>query len=479
MTKFLIYWIGLLQTVLARLSSYLRLKIAIRRPPPDVMALAAAHYSSVGDPASALIFWERSDSDFSLACQDALKMPGATDESLALVQQKWVDRNIGDRPWVSMPARDRQRIRVGYHCSFMDSDTIRYMMGKVFRAHDPVRVQVFGYGSMPSPDLPDCFSTYKYTVGLTDQQFADLIKEDEIDVLVELSGFSPGHRFGAMSLRAAPVQISYLNHCGTSGVPNVDYVLADHIALPSDPPYYSEEVYRLPRCFFCFDYKDSSALVGHYYTPVEEILSKAVSYPPSTKIGKVTFGCFGSGNKINDELIGLWARVLDAVPNSVLRLKNGYLTDPRRRSLLYAKFEKHGLRKDRIDLRPGGSRSGVLVDYGGIDISLDTWPYCGGNTIAESIWMGVPVVTLKGDRFASSYGASLVTAAGCPGLVAKDEDEYVRIAAELAGDVERRRMLRVDLRSLMFDHGLGDSKSMAKALEDAYFDMLSRLPKGD
>jgi predicted O-linked N-acetylglucosamine transferase (SPINDLY family) len=189
----------------------------------------------------------------------------------------------------------------------------------------------------------------------------------------------------------------------------------------------------------------------------------------------VTFGYFGLGNKLNRELIELWSRVLHAVPNSRLWLQNWQLDSPCNREFTRARFEQLGIDRQRLVLRRGAPRDDLLHAYGRVDISLDTWPYCGGNTIAESLWMGVPVVTLKSDRFSSRYGASLVTAAGCADLVAETPEQYIAIAASLAADLRRRRTLRHTLRQMSIDHGLGDSMAFARDLENAYREML-RVP---
>ncbi|MGH9420974.1 MAG: tetratricopeptide repeat protein, partial [Thermoanaerobaculia bacterium] len=172
--------------------------------------------------------------------------------------------------------------------------------------------------------------------------------------------------------------------------------------------------------------------------------------------------------------IELWARLLHRVPNAILRIQNGQLESEGNRRFIAARFQRFGISPERLVLEKGVARRKLLDAYNEVDISLDTWPYCGGNTIAESLWMGVPVVTLKGDRFGSRYGASLVTAGGCPEFVAESPEEYVEIAARLAGDLPRLRHLRQNLRQMSIDHGLGDSTLFARRLENAYREMLGR-----
>lgn len=442
----------------------------------DVYALVAELYTARGQIGLALEMWDRArppdnETNDSRANQELLRLPAVTDALIAGHQRKWVSRHVA-QPAAVEPASIRtgtadRKIRIGYHCSFMNSDTIRYQMRDVMRAHDRSRFEIHGYaaGSV-AEDIGSAFDVLHDTSAADNETFIGLVRSLGIDVFVELSGFSPGHRFAAMSGRCAPVQVSFLNHPGSSHVPNVDYILADEIAIPTgspDEPHYSERIYRLPNCFFCFDYRNSR--------------SPEIVEPPSASRPYVTFGCFGSGSKLNGQLIELWSRLLHAVPNSRLWLQNPQLAGQSIRRFMRARFERLGIAGERLILRRGAPRDELLQAYGQIDVSLDTWPYCGGNTVAEALWMGVPVVTLRGDRFGSRYGASLVTAAGCADLVAETPERYVEVAATLAADLPRRRKLRQALRQMSIDHGLGDSTAFARSLENAYREMLGRLER--
>jgi predicted O-linked N-acetylglucosamine transferase (SPINDLY family) len=455
----------------------------------DIYVAQAERYNFRGQVATAIDNWRRAETmgdpmQDSVAVQAELKRPGATEASLAEVHRRWAARHLVDvaeplegefPPWDG-----RRRIRVGYHCAFMHADTIRYMMGRVLQAHDRERFEIYGYSphALP-PDIAQGFDVVRDTSTtardpekvifhmrpmLSHEAFRRLVRADGIDILVELTGFSPGHRFPAMAARCAPVQASFLNHPASSQVPNVDYILADEICLPETggfEEHYSEEIYRLPGCFFCFDYR------GSKYPPIAE--------PPSRRKGYVTFGCFGFGGKYNSRLLRLWADLLRQVPSSRLHIQSVQIRNERSRRFLTERFRSFGIAPERLTLAFGVDREALLEVYADIDISLDTWPYCGGNSIAEALWHGVPVVTLKGDRFSSRYGASLVAAAGCPDLVGESPEEYIAIAKRLAGDPARLADLRRNLREMSIEHGLGDSTLFARRLEDAYVDMLSRV----
>lgn len=358
--------------------------------------------------------------------------------------------------------RDDGRIRLGYHCSFMDSDTIRFLMSAVIKRHDRKQFIVFGYTSTAlAPDIADAFDTVRIVRGQSDERFAGLVRSDEIDIFVEMTGFSPSHRFGAMARRCAPIQISYLNHLGTSAVPNVDFILADDVSvLPDEDRYFTEQVWRLPGSFLCYNY--------------EMVDAPPVVAPPSRASGLVTYGCFGSAGKINDDIIAIWAQILARVSGSRLYIRNNELTPADNRRFMLGRFQRHGIPPERITLDGGTSRDELVRSYDRVDISLDTWPYCGGNTVAESLWQGVPVVTLKGTRFVSRYGASLLIAAGCPELIGETVEEYVAIAVALARSQQRLDHYRDNLRSMAREHGLSDAGAFAGKLDDAYLSMVAR-----
>ncbi len=441
----------------------------------DLYAMVASRYEGRGQIDVALEMWERARppddaATDSLAVQAMLKSPTATDEGLALKQQEWVRRHARGAAPVAprRPVPGRKTIRIGYHCSFMDSDTIRNMMREVIASHDRDRFEIYAYAPNRFPDdLSRHLNVWRYTPAsdYSDAAFADLVRSDEIDIFVELSGFSPGHRFGAMAIRCAPVQVSFLNHTGSSQVPNVDYVIADEICIPSGSPserFYSEKIWRLPGCFFCFDYSKFD--------------EPQVFEPPVLANGYITFGCFGSGGKIGRELIAMWAELLKRVPESRLYLQNPQLGQEVDRNFMRDCFKAAGIPSSRLIVEPGVDRKQLIINYGLVDISLDTWPYAGGNTIAESLWHGVPVVTYRGDRFSSTYGASLLAAAGCPELVGDTPERYIEVAAKLAGDPDKLVHLRKNLRRMSFEYGLGDSRLFARRIEEAFVKMLDTVP---
>lgn len=354
-------------------------------------------------------------------------------------------------------------IKVGYICNFWTADTIRAQLLPMARRHDRSAFKVYAYNWREvDHDISDCVDVFRSYGVRNDEELVEYIRADEIDILVEVSGFIPGNRFAALAGRCAPVQISYLNHTATTGTPNIDYVLTDAVCTPDyEERYFTEKLYRLPRCFFCFNYEDM---------PTPE-----PGPCPFEKNGYITFGCFGSGSKINEVLIDWWARILRRIPNGKLYLRNKELDAADNRKYMSQRFEQLGIPSNRLIIEAGTDRAGILKSYGEIDIALDTYPFCGGNTTAESFWQGVPVITCRGNRFSSAYGASLIMAAGCQELVANSPEEYVNIAVALAGNQERLRFYRRSLRKMSHEYGLSDADGMTKALENAYREMLLRV----
>ena len=396
----------------------------------------------------------------------SIKSDAVTNQSLLDAHRDWAERHAIREGSVGFPPlpswNPGERINIGYASAMWETDTVAFQLLPILRRHDRNRFKVTAYTPFEtSARVAAAVDDVRIIGALSNEEYVRRVRSDDVHVLVEINGHTPGHRLAAMGARCAPVQVSYLNYTSTCGVEAVDYLLADDISVPKGSDhFYTEEVYRLPGCFFCFTYEDADL--------------PPVSAPASARAGFVTFGCFGSGCKINNGVIALWADVLRAVPGSRLIVRNGDLVAEDNRRALARKFARWGVDSGTVMILPGTTRRGVLESYANVDISLDTVPYCGGNTIAESLWQGVPVITLKGSRFSSAYGASLLTASGLPELIASSPDDYVARAAALAGDSVRLARYRSNLRRMVKEHGFSDAERFTRRLEDAYVDMLAR-----
>lgn len=402
---------------------------------------------------------------YNLCCILKLKSPLYDNQKLLDAHKQYANCFLKQQKLSNIIKNQNKKIRIGFHWTFWDIDTVLYQMIPILRNIDRSKFTIIGY-AVRNSDIPDVLHVFDLFRVLTIQdfdnsiQFAQEVRNDKVDIFIELMGFSIGHRFLAMHQRCAPIQISYLNYTSTSGIPNVDYILADKTSiLPNEYKYFTEKVYNIPGCFFCFNYEDT-------YMPSVNI------NPPMLKNGYVTFGCFGSNGKINNELIKIWADTMHYVENSKIIIRNNELTSYDNRQYIINQFKLHGINPNRLMIFKGTHRIEVLNYYNKVDISLDTWPYCGGNTIAESLWQGVPVITLYGDRFSSRYGSSLLKASGCDNLIAYNIDEYKSIARSLSNDPEKLKFYRKNLRKMTYEYGLSNTVEFAKKLENVFEDLM-------
>jgi predicted O-linked N-acetylglucosamine transferase (SPINDLY family) len=408
-----------------------------------------------------------------MALDARLKRPDATNAELLRAHEQWAAQYGRRDPTIAPlqiePYDGSRPLRVGYVCSFWEAPTIRFMLLPVLKRHDPQRVQTYLYVSGPLRSGETWRELYQPHVTairevdrLADREFVELTRSDRIDVLVELNGHSGAHRYSAMASRCAPVQAVYLNYTSTTGVENMDYVIGDRWSPPpGTEASFTERVERLAGCFFNFDYGDDPLL-------------PPISLSPHLRNGRITFGCFGASSKINPALIGWWCEILRRVPDASFFIRNFELSPEDNRRALERQFVDRGIDPSRLRLIGKGTRHDVVRSYADVDIALDTYPYCGGNTTAEALWQGVPVVTLSGPRFSASYGASLLHGAGCSELIARSPEEYVDLAVSLAGATHRLAEYRSRLRSMVIEHGLGNADMFTPQFEDALIAMRSR-----
>jgi predicted O-linked N-acetylglucosamine transferase (SPINDLY family) len=285
---------------------------------------------------------------------------------------------------------------------------------------------------------------------LTDDDAAGLIAADQVDVLIDLSGHTAGNRLGVFARRPARVQATWIGSEGTTGLAAMDYFICDERVVPrSADRFYCERVIRLPTSYVAWD------------PPVES----HVVAPSSGALGQpVTFASFNNPAKYHAGLAELWSQILDRVPGSRLVLQSRHLTDQALRRNLIDLFAASGTDPHRLDLRGWQTYPQLLDTYGEVDIALDPFPFGGGATTCDALWMGVPVVTWPGETFSSRHSCSYLTTIGMTELIADSANEYVEIAVGLANDHERLRTLRTTLRQQMADSPLCDGQNCAREL---------------
>jgi len=370
------------------------------------------------------------------------------------------------------PAR---RIKIGYVSADLRSHSVAYFIEPILCRHDRTGFEITCYyGADNEDDVTRRFRAladhWVAAARLSDEQLAARIRADRIDILVDLSGHSAGNRLLVFARKPAPVQLSWVGYPAPSGLRHIDHFLTDSLASPhaggadavsaeansADPAGRARlpSLYRLPRVFTC--YRPPA-----FAPPVQALTVR--------EGGGVVLGSFNNAAKISPTVVRLWSRLLQARTKLSLLVKDRRLADPTFRAAFLARFAEHGVGGDRIELvQRSTSDIEHLAQYERLDIALDTYPYCGVTTTCESLWMGVPVVSLAGARFASRMGLTLLSAIGHPEWVAFSEDEYIDRVLALADAAELRAALRVELRSQMQASPLMDEDGITRDVEGAY-----------
>jgi len=374
------------------------------------------------------------------------------------------------RPFPAWPCAEHPtRLRIGFLSGDIYSHPVGFFLEGVLRHLDPSRVELIGYPTSPRVDaltnrVRPYFAAWRPLIGLADEAAAQQIHRDGIHVLIELSGHTPNNRLPVLAWKPAPLQVSWLGYFATTGVGEVDYFLADEVSVPPEHrSHFTESLWYLPDTRLCFTPPDSSI-------PVRPL--------PALANGAITFGSFQLLAKLSDRTLSLWGRVLDAVPTARLRVQSPRLTSAARRAQLTERLGSFGIGAERISLHGPAPRPEYLAAHAEVDIVLDTTPFPGGTTTCEALWMGVPTLTIAGDRLISRQGASLMRAAGLPEWVADSEDTFVAKAAAFAGDPGRLSELRASLRSRLPGTPLFDAARFAANLESALWQMWHRRQEG-
>jgi len=354
-----------------------------------------------------------------------------------------------------------RRLRIGYVSGDFFTHSVAYFFEPLLTAHNRNNFQVICYANNSKIDattqrLQQLADGWREIYALDDEQVAALVRQDEIDILVDLSGHTKDNRLLVFARKPAPVQVTYLGYPNTTGLDTIDYRITDACADPQGETehLHAEQLVRLPHGFLC-------------YLPAANCPD--VSPPPVLKSNQITFGCFNNLAKVNPKLIGDWAEILQAVPHSRMIIKSKPLVDPDTCAYLHQLFQQHGIASERVQLLGWlPDKNQHLTLYEQVDIALDTFPYHGTTTTCEAMWMGVPVITQAGSTHLSRVGVSLLSSVGLQDLIAQSAQEYIHKAVELANDRQRLQRLRANLRHWMQASPLTDADAIAHSLEAAY-----------
>lgn len=348
-------------------------------------------------------------------------------------------------------------IRVGYVSADFKSHSCAHFLMPLIKAHDRNQFHVTAFSNVSSPDdvtkeLGRYVDGWSDVSTMSDDAFISEVRGRSIDILVDCSGHTTGSRLSAFAQRAAPIQLTWLGYPNTTGLAEMDGRLTDSVATPSDmASLFVESLY--PLAAGCYTYR-----------PI--VTTPPVSSRPNVSPNNITFGAFHNLSKLSDSCLALWADVLNHVSGSRLIIKAQAFTDQLVVSDFQSRLDCLGFDASRVAIRPWApSYIGHFHDLDEIDIALDATPYNGGTTTCDAFWMGVPVVTLCGDRSAGRVGAGLVAQVGHPEWAAATNADYVRIARDLAADPDRLNTIRLTLRQEMEESGLGDAEIFARSIE--------------
>ncbi len=370
------------------------------------------------------------------------------------------------RPYMVWPAfladRAEKKLRVGFVSGDFKIHPVGYFLENILKYLNPSRLELVAYSTELKEDelttrIRPYFKAWHIISGLSDGLVAQKIYNDGIDILVDLSGHTSKNRLAVFAWKAAPVQVSWLGFFASTGVPGIDFLLTDSISVPEDQRhYFSEKFYYLPETRLCFTPPDSDLMPG--LLPV-----KQNNY--------ITFGCFQNLSKINNAVIKVWGEIFKALPMAKLILRNKQMSCLEEKANLLQRLSLAGVSREQIEIGGLLTRESYLATYADIDIMLDTFPYPGGTTTCEALWMGVPTLTLSGNTLLGRQGASLLNCVGLQDWIAQDEEEYITKAIQHSANIALLSALRENLRTQILETALFDASRFAKQFEDAMFGM--------
>lgn len=356
-------------------------------------------------------------------------------------------------PWSSDAAAGAKRpLRVGFVSADLRKHPVGYFFESVLAQLDPARIEPIAYSNAVHSDeltarIKPRFALWRHVAEMDDAALAQRIYGDRIDVLVDLSGHTGRNRLPMFAWRPAPLQVSWLGYFATTGLSEIDYLLADpHVVPPDEEAQYTERIWRLPDSYLCFTLPNEPVTVA----PL-----------PALANGYFTFGCLNNHKKLNDAVIAVWSRILHEVPHSRLLLKNHQLGEPSIVRETSSRFAAHGIDEARLLLEGPSAREQYFGTYHRVDLALDPFPYPGGTTSVEGLWMGVPVLTRRGDRFLSHLGELVLKTVGLTGWIAADTEDYVARAVAAAADLPGLALLRAGLRERIEGSPLCDAPRFA------------------
>lgn len=357
------------------------------------------------------------------------------------------------------------KLRIGFVSGDFKGHPVSFFLMGLLEAIDRTRFEFFAYSTVRFEDdytqkIKAAVDSFQLLSLTGDEQAAQQIHDDGIDILIDLAGHTGHGRLPVFAFQPAPLQVSWLGYFATTGVAQMDYVLVDPVAVPAaEVDQFTESVWYLPETRLCF-------------TPPDDAPEPAP--PPALKNGYPAFGCYQGLPKVNDQVLECWQPIFNALPKARLRWQCMQFTDPQARTLAAARLRRHGIKDHRVELLPSESRLDYLRSLAQVDLILDTFPFPGGTTTCEALWMGVPTLTLVGHNLLSRQGQSMMAAAGLGDWIAPDRAHYQAKAIAVLDDLPALAMLRSQMRPLLLKSPLFDNRRFARNFEQAMQDLWRR-----
>lgn len=457
---------------------------------PYVDTVRGGHFGTLGDEARAVALLQRaaaSRPDFYIANSTLLmllsysKLDAQRKDYVAVAKRFAQTLESGRQLYPPLHNQHQgntplQALRVGFVAGeFKHHPVLHFLLGMLENL-DASRIHTVAFSNNVYDDtgteiLKAVFDEWVDIRDVDDSTAADLVLAHKIDVLLDLSGYTGDGRLAVFAQRPAPVQATWLGYWASTGLTSMDYIIADPACIPEDSTeWFSEKIYRLPSTRLCMTAPRAERPIP--LTP-----------PPCLRNGYVTFGSFQRTAKLNGDVLALWANVLRAAPQARLRIQTDTAVIDSLREQLTTRLRDAGLDLSRVDLLPQTSADLYFAAYSEVDIILDTFPFTGGTTTAQALWMGVPTVTRMGNTMLSLQGVSMLRCVGLTDWIAQNDDDYIRIACHFAADPQHLAQLRSELRDRALQSPLFDVKRFAQDFTDAlwamYREKQTRVANGD
>ncbi|WP_298717808.1 glycosyltransferase [uncultured Oceanisphaera sp.] len=388
--------------------------------------------------------------------------PEYSSEDIFIAAKEWQQRYATNLVRDSSHTNDKnfsKRLRIGMFSDGFRAHPVGQMITSVLEQLSHHEIELYLYSTNTAQDsitnrIKKTAEQWMSIIHLNDTDFISQIRKDNIDILIDLCGHNSGSRMRTMVHRPAPLLVKWVGGLiNTTGVSAIDYLISDNIETPPHTDdFYTEKLIRMPDDYIC-------------YNP--PLYSPDITPPPAKYIGYITLGCFNNPTKINEVILGQWAKILHSLPNARLFLKGLQFGSDVLRQQTQAFLEQQGIAAYRIQIEGPSPHDMLLKAYNRVDIALDPWPYSGGLTTCEALFMGVPVVTLPGPTFAGRHSATHLTNVGLSQLVAEDWEQYHDIVVNLASDLDNLANIRTHLRSALLESPVCDAPRFARNFSNA------------